>query len=181
MPLNQTQQPIYLNYNLNPNFPVNYQNIYFINNQQNMVFLNGVEDQFYSNELELEKEINIKDKINKILKRGIVNNLIGAFFIEELKEKNNSENEKKIINNDKTNLINDFNNNKNEIIDDRKIINTITDQKTSKFNKENIINDDFKIIDNGKISSSVGKNESDNNDINNSKKDTKLKMPILIW
>ena len=140
-----------------------YHNIYYINNPY----------EFYPNELQFQpnmptlKIVNTKDLktvINDIDKRGIVNHIIGAHFIEEYNTKKFGVNEKeeKLINNKKnTNtltIINNGNNNDN----DNKNSNINDNQKDKKNNNKRVDN-----------------NENENE--NKSKNENKLKRPILIW
>lgn len=140
-----------------------YHNIYYINNPY----------EFYPNELQFQpnmptlKIVNTKDLktvINDIDKRGIVNHIIGAHFIEENKTKKFGvkEEEEKLINNKKnTNtltIINNGNNNDN----DNKNSNINDNQKDKKNNNKRVDN-----------------NENENE--NKSKNENKLKRPILIW
>ena len=61
-----------------------YQNFYYINNPYKI-------NEILYTESSVEKYGNYKENINNTYKRGIVNNIIGAFFIEELKEKRKRE------------------------------------------------------------------------------------------
>ena len=75
--------------NKDSNYQEIYQNIYYINNPYE--FFPNEELQNYCPEPKTENNggggINLKDINNNIYKRGIVNNIIGAFFIEEYNEK----------------------------------------------------------------------------------------------
>ena len=66
--------------NQNINYQEYIQNIYYIQNQYTVFPPND-------NEMLEEKTFtNLQEHINNIYKRGIANNIIGAFFIEECKE-----------------------------------------------------------------------------------------------
>lgn len=141
--------------NQNTNYPELYQNIYYINNPYEF-FNNQREMETYPNEEEKIKDI--KEIINNMFKRGITNNIIGAFFIEECKNyaKSIEQNEKSVNNIDNNSEENELSNGNKEVIKENNR-NHIDKKKYSENNQENDING------------------------NNISKESKLKKPILIW
>lgn len=138
--------------NQNTNYPELYQNIYYINNPYEF-FANQGEIETYPNEQEKIKDI--KESINNMFKRGIVNNIIGAFFIEESKNCVNSVDKKE-------NLVNNDNSDENDLSN--------VNSEVEKEKNDNNVNKE--------------KNKNDQeNDINgnNILKESRLKKPVLIW
>lgn len=68
------------------------QNFYYMQNPYSFI-QNGPEFRYYGQEEEEKPFKDLKGHINSLYKRGISNNIIGAFFIEENKEKNKETNE----------------------------------------------------------------------------------------
>ena len=143
--------------NQNINYQEYIQNIYYIQNQYTVFPPND-------NEILEEKTFtNLQEHINNIYKRGIANNIIGAFFIEECKEMKNVD--EKSINN-KFDLKKDKKDDKSSNLKEVKKIekNKESLEKTNDIkNNENINNQE---ID----------NEEESND-----NEHKLRKPILIW
>ena len=139
------------------------------------------ENSFTSNNEEEEdvKPYNIKERIDNMFKRGIVNNIIGAFFIEDYSKKKNNkkkEKEKEKMNNNKEKTVNNklninINNEKNKVY----IPNN--DNKKEDIYKENKI-DNINTKDNNLNNKS---NENNVNLIKISKCNNKLIKPVLIW
>ena len=124
--------------NQNINYQELYQNIYYIQNQYN-VFPNNNEIQPYF--VEGKEFINLKDNINNIYERGIVNNLIGAFFIEECKEAKN--------------------------VDEKTINNKINNKKDKKEDKSSSLKDVKKYENNLENQNVVENNENESQEIYN--------------
>ena len=143
--------------NQNINYQEYIQNIYYIQNQYTVFPPND-------NEMLEEKTFtNLQEHINNIYERGIANNIIGAFFIEECKEMKNVD--EKSINN-KFDLKKDKKDDKSSNLKEVKKIekNQESLEKTNDIkNNENINNQE---ID----------NEEESND-----NEHKLRKPILIW
>ena len=136
-----------------------------IENQMNQMSIQNMYYQYYQNQMEFnqflpQKEYNydIKEIADKIYSRGIVNNIIGAFFIdkciEEEKQKNKEENnlEEKI-------------NSKSE----EKELSSEKENNTNENNEQNL-----KEIKNDE-------NINTGNNIKDFQSDNKLIKPILIW
>ena len=147
--------------NQNINYQEYIQNIYYIQNQYT-VFQNDNELQPY---LGGEKVFtNLKAHINNIYERGIVNNIIGAFFIEECKEMKNV---------DENSINNEFDLKKDK--KDDKSCNLKDVKKTEKNQKNCEKTNDIK-NNNENINNQVIDNEEESND-----NEYKLRKPILIW
>ena len=143
--------------NQNTNYPELYQNIYYINNPYE--FIADQRDVGY-NSFEQEKMIDLKGSINNMYNRGIVNNIIGAFFIEECKNYIKPiDIEEKIVNDKKINEEKKLSISKGEEKQEKKEenLNNKDKEKNKENNQENEINE------------------------NNTAKESRLKKPILIW
>ena len=85
--------------NQNINNPEYYQNVYYIANPYTY-FPNGQELGYYTPEVEEEGPFtDLKGHINNLYKRGIVNNIIGAFYIEEIMKNRDINDDEETINN----------------------------------------------------------------------------------
>lgn len=143
--------------NQNTNYPELYQNIYYINNPYE--FIADQRDVGY-NSFEQEKMIDLKGSINNMYNRGIVNNIIGAFFIEECKNYIKPiDIEEKIVNDKKIN-------------EEKKLPISKGEEKQEK-KEENLNNKD-------KEKNKENNQENEINE-NNTAKESRLKKPILIW
>lgn len=143
--------------NQNTNYPELYQNIYYINNPYE--FIADQRDVEY-NSFEQEKMIDLKGSINNMYNRGIVNNIIGAFFIEECKNYIKPiDIEEKIVNDKKIN-------------EEKKLPISKGEEKQEK-KEENLNNKD-------KEKNKENNQENEINE-NNTAKGSRLKKPILIW
>ena len=142
------------NQNIN-NYQELIQNFYYIKNQYN-IFSND-------NEIKSFKEkvfTNLKDNINSIYERGIVNNIIGAFFIEECKSMKDL---------DEINI-----NNKCDSKNDKKEDKTLSLKEVKKIEKNKKTIENQTDDNNNENINQENKNEEENNE-------NKLRKPILIW
>ena len=150
----------------NINFPSElYQNNFYYIQNQYPLFPNGSE--LLNPFLQDEKPFtDLNGHINNMYRRGIINNIIGAFFIEECKEKSkNMSNEEETINN-RVNLKKEKKEKKDKI--------SVNEDKNNELNKENYDK-----------ANKVKKKEYENkgNDKNDKGKlnENKLRKPTLIW
>ncbi len=159
----QIQQLKNPNINYPPEFYQN--NFYYIQNQY-PIFPNDPE--LLNTFMEDEKPFtDLNEHIKNIFKRGISNNIIGAFFIEERKEKDkNISNEEESVNN-KANI-------KKDKKDKKDKTSVINEDKKSELNKENFDK-----------TNGVKKEENENKAIDKNDKgkqnENKLRKPTLIW
>jgi hypothetical protein len=84
--------PMQIN-NQNPAFYNEYQNLYYINPQSYQINPQMLSPYFSPYMMPMNS---LQDSLNNIYKRGIVNNIIAAFFIKECKD-NNRNNEKRKV------------------------------------------------------------------------------------
>ena len=153
--------------NKDKNFPEVYHKIYYINNPYGYLptFPNELEIKSCFQETKIENNTenntNLQDTINNIFKRGIVNHIIGAYFIEEFKDEKKDDEE-----------INNNNNKINKI--SKKVepnLSIINKDNINEYNKENSnINDNKKKV--------IEPNYYNENNSNNK---NRLIKPILIW
>ena len=149
--------------NKDQNYPEIYQKIYYINNSYEFLpnFQDGLENKPCYQESKIENTSNLQDTINNIFKRGIVNHIIGAYFIEEINGQKKDDEEIN-INNNKIN--------KNS----KKVELNLSNLNKDNNNENNKENANIKDNKNKSIDPSYY-NE------NNSNNENKLKKPILIW
>ena len=152
--------------NKDQDYPEIYQKIYYINNSYEFLpnFPNGLEIKPCYQESKIENNNNLQDTINNIFKRGIVNHIIGAFFIEEMNDQKKDD-EEISNNNNKLNKIN-----KKE----EPNLSNINKDSNNQHNKENANINDNK-------NKSIEPIYYNKNNENNSNNENKLKKPILIW
>ena len=91
-PPNMYMSPMQIN-NQNPAFYNEYQNLYYINPQSYQINPQMLSPYFSPYMMPMNS---LQDSLNNIYKRGIVNNIIAAFFIKECKD-NNRNNEKRKV------------------------------------------------------------------------------------
>ena len=147
------------------------------------IYQSQIEENTYTNnneEEEDEKPYHIKRSIYKMFKRGVVNNIIGAFFIDDYSKKKNKkkkkEKEKEKINNNKEKIVN---NNLSINIDKEKnkVHISNNDNKKEDIYKENKI-DNINNEDNNLNNKS---NENNINMIKISRYNNQLIKPVLVW
>ena len=144
----------------------------------------------------IEPPKNLQENLNMIYQRGIVNNIIGAFFIKEYKEKKTNNEKRKVPismvelgdEQDNNNKVND-DNNKND--DERNKIDNIGNNKSS-INENNDIEDNNEVnkIDNEKNEDNYNEEEKNIEDKRQNKKEgnnnsntfeKELKKPDIIF
>lgn len=145
------------------------QNFYYMQNPYSFI-PNGPEFRYYGQEEEETPFKDLKGHINSLYKRGISNNIIGAFFIEENKEKNKETNEDEETINNKIK--------KGE--KGEKYQNLNYDKSCElEYNKGNLSNKKQNKIENE--NSRQEKEVYNDLDGNNSSNKNRLIKPVLIW
>ena len=132
--------PLQIN-NQNPAYYNEYQNIYYLNPQPYQI-PPGMMPSYLPPQFMMPPK-SLEESINDIYERGIVNNIIGAFFIKEHREKLKNNEKRKVpvstvqLNNENDNNDNnDNNNNENANNEDEKVNEDIKEEKEEKKEEE---------------------------------------------
>ena len=129
--------PLQIN-NQNPAYYNEYQNIYYLNPQPYQI-PPGMMPSYLPPQFMMPPK-SLEESINDIYERGIVNNIIGAFFIKEHREKLKNNEKRKVpvstvqLNNENDN--NADNNNENANNEDEKVNEDIKEEKEEKKEEE---------------------------------------------
>ena len=178
-PPNMYMTPIQIN-NQNPAFYNDYQNLYYINPQSYQINPQMLPPYFPHYMMPVN---NLHDSLNNIYKRGIVNNIIAAFFIKECQDNTKNSEKRKVpvstveLNDEQgneNNNTNDNNNINNEENFDNKNINNNYNNDNRGENEEKNENE------NENNNNEEKKDENEDNNNNNNHNDNELIKPSIV-
>ena len=183
-PPNMYMPPMQIN-NQNPAFYNEYQNLYYINPQSYQINPQMLSPYFSPYMMQVN---NLQDSLNNIYKRGIVNNIIAAFFIKDCKDNKRNNEKRKVpvstveLNDDQgeENNMNNIDNNINEESNNK--LQSIPGGQNLENKNINFNNDNGgeNMEKNENENNEEKKEENDNNDKNQNHNENELIKPSIV-